>query len=138
MKILGRHLIVEYTDCDNSILNNLELLEEYLNESVRKSGATIVKSNFHRYNPQGVSGVVVIAESHISIHTWPEYGYAAVDFFTCGESVDPYQAYLFMKKMLKAERADVSEIKRGIPSSSDEIIAHKPDNLQPDMVSSTN
>ena len=81
---------------------------------------------------------MVIAESHISIHTWPEYGYAAVDFFTCGESVDPYQAYLFMKKMLKAERADVSEIKRGIPSSSDEIIAHKPDNLQPDMVSSTN
>ena len=82
MKILGRHLIVEYSDCDQSILNNLEQLEKHLNESVRKAGATIVKSSFHRYNPQGVSGVVVIAESHISIHTWPEYGYAAVDFFT--------------------------------------------------------
>lgn len=129
MKILGRHLIVELTDCDNAILNNLELLEEYLNESVRKSGATIVKSNFHRYNPRGVSGVVVIAESHISIHTWPEYGYAAVDFFTCGESIDPYKAYEYMKKMLKADKATVSEIKRGIPSVNDEIIAHKPNTI---------
>lgn len=138
MKILGRHLIVELSDCDKDILNNLELLEEYLNESVRISGATIVKSNFHRYNPQGVSGVVVIAESHISIHTWPEYGYAAVDFFTCGESVDPYKAYEFMKKMLKAKHSTVSELKRGMPSVNDEIIAHKPNNLSANPVPAAN
>ena len=100
MKILGRHLIVEYAECDRSLLNNKSLIEQYMNEAVRKSGATIVRSVFHRYAPQGVSGVVVIAESHISIHTWPEYGYAAVDFFTCGEAADPYKAFEYMKKML--------------------------------------
>jgi S-adenosylmethionine decarboxylase len=126
MKILGKHLIAEFTNCDMTILNDLEQLEEFMKESIRRSGATIVKSSFHRYNPQGVSGVVVIAESHISIHTWPEYGYAAVDFFTCGESVDPYIAYEYMKEKLNSKEAHVAEIKRGIPSESDEIIEHKP------------
>lgn len=128
MKKLGRHLIVEYADCDRMILDNLELLEKYMNESVRKAGATIVSSKFHRYNPQGVSGVVVIAESHISIHTWPEYGYAAVDFFTCGDSVDPYKAYEYMKQMLNSQNAHLTELGRGIPSDTDEVIAHKPIN----------
>ena len=125
MKILGRHLIVEYAECDRSLLNNKSLLEQYMNEAVRESGATIVRSVFHRYAPQGVSGVVVIAESHISIHTWPEYGYAAVDFFTCGETADPYKSYEYMKKMLKCREASVNELRRGIPSEIDEVIRHK-------------
>ncbi len=125
MKILGRHLVVEYSECDKLKLNDARYLEDAMNEAVRKSGATIVRSVFHRYNPQGVSGVVVIAESHISIHTWPEYGYAAVDFFTCGESVDPYKAHAYMKEMLAARQAQVQELKRGIPSGSDEVIRHK-------------
>lgn len=126
MKILGRHLIAELSDCDSSKLNNIEQLEQYLHEAVRLSGATIVRSVFHQYNPQGVSGVVVIAESHLSIHTWPEYSYAAVDFFTCGESVDPYKAFNYIKQKLNAQNAQLSEIKRGIPSQADEIIDHKP------------
>lgn len=134
MKILGRHLIAEFTNCDNKALNNLEQLEIDMKESVRRSGATIVKSSFHRYNPQGVSGVVVIAESHISIHTWPEYGYAAVDFFTCGETVDPYQAYEYMKEKLNSKEAHVKELKRGIPSETDEIINHKPIGLNTSAV----
>ncbi len=125
MKILGRHLIVEYSGCDHSTLDNEALIEEYLKEAARKSGATIVRSVMHRYNPQGISGVVVIAESHLSIHTWPEYGYAAVDFFTCGESVNPYKAHEYMQKMLGARMADVRDLNRGIPSSTDEIISHK-------------
>jgi S-adenosylmethionine decarboxylase len=126
MKILGRHLIVEFVDCDKAMLDNTEALEQHMQEAVRRSGATIVRSVFHRYNPQGVSGVVVIAESHISIHTWPEYGYAAVDFFTCGESVDPYKAHDYMKEMLGARSTDIKEMQRGIPSETDEIINHKP------------
>lgn len=126
MKILGRHLIVEYSSCNKNKLNNPELMEQYLNEAAIKSGATIVKSMFHRYNPQGVSGVVVIAESHLSIHTWPEYGYAAVDFFTCGETVDPYLAHEHIADMLEAGESQVEELRRGIPSVTDEIIAHKP------------
>lgn len=125
MKILGRHLIVELVGCDRSILNNLELLKRHMEEAVRRSGATIVDSVFHRYNPQGVSGMVVIAESHVSIHTWPEYGYAAVDFFTCG-TVDPTVACAYLQQALSASDADVREIKRGIPSATDENLAHKP------------
>jgi S-adenosylmethionine decarboxylase len=126
MKILGRHLIAELSDCNREILDNRDLLEQYLKEAVRLSGATIVRSVFHRYTPQGVSGVVVIAESHLSIHTWPEYAYAAVDFFTCGESVDPYKAFEYMKKVLASKNAQFREIKRGLPSSDEQVIAHKP------------
>lgn len=126
MKILGRHLIVEFAGCSQSVLDDTSLLEKHMNDSVRKSGATIVKSVFHRYNPQGVSGVVVIAESHFSIHTWPEYGYAAVDFFTCGDAVDPTRAANYMKEMLQASEISIKELRRGIPSATDEIIRHKP------------
>ena len=87
MKILGRHLVAELADCNIEFLNDLPFLEQVMKEAARISGATVVKTAFHRYNPQGLSGIVVIAESHLSIHTWPEYGYAAVDYFTCGDSV---------------------------------------------------
>lgn len=126
MKKLGRHLIVELADCDKSTLDNIKQLEIDMKEAVRLSGATIVKSVFHRYNPQGVSGVIVIAESHISIHTWPEYGYAAVDFFTCGDEVDPTLAYDHMVEKLKSKAPSMKELERGIPSEINEIIAHKP------------
>ena len=126
MKILGRHLVVELSECNQDKLNDLGFLEECLDEAVRRSGATKVRSVFHRYNPQGISGVVVIAESHISIHTWPEYGYAAVDFFTCGQSVDPYLALAHVRDGLEAGDVHVSEVKRGIPTLADEVVDHKP------------
>lgn len=130
MKKLGRHVLAEFTNCDCTCLNSIEDIEKHLTECALQSGATIVKSVFHRYNPHGVSGVIVIAESHISIHTWPEYGYAAVDFFTCGESVDPMRACRYLQNALGATDtqvdAHITEIARGIPSSSDEILAHKP------------
>jgi len=137
MKILGRHLIAEYIDCAPGKLDDLAFLERCLLEAVQRSGATIVKSTFHRYAPQGVSGVVVIAESHISIHTWPEYGYAAVDFFTCGEAVDPHKAQEYMKERLGAKSAFVNELKRGIPSDTDEVISHKTVQLRLNMISPT-
>ncbi len=126
MKILGRHLIVELADCDRAILDDVAAMEQHLTEAARLSGATIVQSVFHRYNPQGVSGVVVIAESHVSLHTWPEYGYAAIDFFTCGDRVDPYKALDYLREKLRAGSAQIRELKRGIPSPTDETIDHKP------------
>ena len=126
MKILGKHLIVELSDCDRAILDDASAMEQHLCEAARISGATIVRSVFHRYNPQGVSGVVVIAESHVSLHTWPEYGYAAVDFFTCGDRVDPYKAHDYLKEKLCAQSSDIRELKRGIPSPTDETLDHKP------------
>jgi S-adenosylmethionine decarboxylase proenzyme len=131
MKKLGRHLIAEFADCNGQKLADVDFIEESLNEAVRKSGATIIRSIFHRYNPQGVSGVIVIAESHLSIHTWPEYNYAAVDFFTCGDSVDPYKAYEYMKEMLDSKTSQLSELDRGIPSEHDEVLSHKPVALRP-------
>ena len=126
MRILGKHLIVELSDCDRTILDDVSAMEQHLNEAARKSGATIVQSVFHRYNPQGVSGVVVIAESHVSLHTWPEYGYAAVAFFTCGDRVDPYKALDYLKERLRARSSQIRELKRGIPSPTDETLDHKP------------
>ncbi len=129
MKFLGRHLLVELSGCDRSLLNDQEKLREHMCEAVRCSGATIVETVFHRYNPHGVSGVIVIAESHISLHTWPEYGYAAVDFFTCGDAVDPYKAHDYLKDKLGATTAQVNEVRRGIPSAVDESINHKPSSM---------
>lgn len=125
MKILGRHLVAEMANCNTRILNDMQLLEKEMKEAARVSGATVVKSTFHRYNPQGLSGIIVIAESHLSIHTWPEYGYAAIDCFTCGSSVDPWKALEYIQKALECKTVSAREINRGIPSETDEIIAHK-------------
>ena len=114
MNALGKHILAEYYECDISILNDLELLEHYMREAVIKSGATIIGSTFHRFSPHGVSGVIVIAESHMAMHTWPEYAYAAVDFFTCGERVDPWKAFEFMNEKLKPVKSSTQELKRGL------------------------
>lgn len=113
MKALGRHLLAEFYECNPEILDDLNIVEEYMKQSADVAGATIVNWTFHRFNPQGVSGVVVIAESHLAIHTWPEYGYAAIDLFTCGESVDPWKAFNFLKDKFQAQRVDVKEVQRG-------------------------
>ncbi|GFP76887.1 S-adenosylmethionine decarboxylase proenzyme [Clostridium fungisolvens] len=116
MKIeqLGRHILVEYYNCDKDIISNHSLIEDYMNEAARRSGATIVTSCFHTFNPWGVSGAVIIQESHLTIHTWPEYGYASVDLYTCGDSVNPWKAFNYLEDMLKAERSESTEVSRGI------------------------
>lgn len=80
----GRHVLAEMTGCSPAVLNDVVALEICFRDCAEQGGATLVSSHFHHFTPQGVSGVVVIAESHVTVHTWPEYGYAAVDVFTCG------------------------------------------------------
>ena len=89
MNALGRHLLLELFDCDSDAINNLESVKGALVEAAKRAQATIVDVVFHEFNPFGISGVVVIAESHLSIHTWPEYRYAAVDIFSCGDVLQP-------------------------------------------------
>lgn len=113
MKSLGRHLVAEFYECDKEVLDNVQLIEHEMKQAAYESGATIVTSTFHRFLPYGVSGVVVISESHLTIHTWPEYGYAAIDLFTCGDDVDPWKAFEHLKKALKAKRVHVVEHERG-------------------------
>ena len=113
MKALGRHILVEYYNCDAEILKNPELIERELNQAALVARATVVQSNFHHFSPWGVSGAVLIAESHLTIHTWPEYGYAAADFFTCGD-LDPWKSFAHLEKVLKAEFSESVEIQRGL------------------------
>jgi S-adenosylmethionine decarboxylase proenzyme len=125
MNALGRHILAEFYGCDTNILNDSELIEAYMKQAAIECGATIVSSTFHTFNPHGVSGVVVIAESHLAIHTWPEYGYAAVDVFTCGETVNPHVANDTLKVSLKAKTVKIMELKRG-ELESDRVLPHKP------------
>ncbi len=124
MKSLGRHLLIEFYDCNSDVLDDVAGIEEHMRTAARKANSTVVNSTFHRFSPYGVSGVVVIAESHLSIHTWPEYKYAAVDLFTCGESVNPWKAFEYLKEFFRPSRESVIELKRGeydkvgIPESS--------------------
>ncbi len=114
MNALGRHLLVELNDCDREVLNDLDLLREAMLTAAVESGAVILGDSFHRFSPQGVSGVVVIAESHLSVHTWPEYGYAAVDVFTCGSTVDPRKAAEVLIERLGSKNHSTTEIQRGV------------------------
>jgi len=113
MEVLGRHLLAELFSCDVKILDDLEKIEFFMKEAVRVSGATIVESAFHRFQPHGISGVVIIAESHLAIHTWPEHGYAAVDFFTCGADVDYWRAHDYLREAFAADDSEVRELLRG-------------------------
>ena len=113
MDYLGNHLLVELYECDSNKLNDLGKLEMVLEEAVRISGATALKASFHQFAPQGVSGVIIIAESHFTIHTWPEYGYAALDIFTCGQSVDSQKALDYIEKELNVKTVSVTEMRRG-------------------------
>ena len=113
MKSLGRHVLVEFHGCSAEILNDVPRIEQGMIEAATQAGATIISSVFHHFSPFGVSGVVVIQESHLAIHTWPEYGYAAVDLFTCGDTVDPWVSYQSLKAAFEAEHGSAVEINRG-------------------------
>jgi S-adenosylmethionine decarboxylase proenzyme len=119
MTNLGTHLLIELWSCDKDKLDKLGYLEETMSQAAGTAGATVLKSVFQDFNPQGVSGVVVIAESHLTIHTWPEHAYAAVDIFTCGTTVDPWRAAEFLRVELEADHIKIQDFRRGIPPSDE-------------------
>ena len=110
---LGRHLVAEFFECLPEALDDIDFVVQTMREAAVIAGATIVDTSFHRFLPHGISGVVVIAESHLTIHTWPEYEYAAIDLFTCGDEVHPWKAFDYLRKKLKSSRTDVTEHSRG-------------------------
>lgn len=112
LNALGRHILVEFTGCNADTLNDVSKIEKAMVQAAQIAGATVINSNFHHFSPWGVSGVVVIQESHLAIHTWPEYRYAAVDLFTCGDTVDPWVSFEFLKKAFEANYSAL-EMKRG-------------------------
>lgn len=110
-KFAGTHLLVDMWGATN--LDDPEKIDTTLCEAARAAGATILHSHFHHFSPNGgVSGVVVLAESHISIHTWPERNFAAVDIFMCGVC-DPHLSIPVMQRLFQAKRLEVDEERRG-------------------------
>lgn len=113
METLGRHVIAELWGCKTYLLDNLEMTEKIMVDAAIEAGADIREVTFHKFNPQGISGVVVISESHLTIHTFPEHGYASVDVYTCGETIDPNVAARAIAEYFQAETIDSIEIPRG-------------------------
>lgn len=112
MKYLGKHYLLELYDCPAELLSDPKFIGDKMNEAATEMKASIVESTFHHFNPLGVSGVIIIKESHLTIHTWPEYGYAAIDVFTCGK-IYMDEGIEYLRKALKAKRAEVKKMGRG-------------------------
>ena len=119
MYALGKQVLLELKQCDREVLEDIGEIREILLGAAERAKAKVVGESFHQFSPQGVSGVVIIAESHLSIHTWPEWSYAAVDIFTCGDSVNIDEAVEFMTRSLSCQNLSVLEISRGIVGDHD-------------------
>ncbi|MGR3310688.1 MAG: adenosylmethionine decarboxylase [Candidatus Brocadiales bacterium] len=113
MEIVGKHLILELWECNVKNLNSITFVKDLITKAALKSKATVIDVVCHSFDPGGVTGVAVLAESHISIHTWPERAYAAVDIFTCGDIIDPRDAASYLSEGLCAKNSSVLLIERG-------------------------
>ena len=119
---LGRQMTVEFYDCSAAILADVKRMEAIFLEAARVSGAHVVNATFHAFEPQGVSGVLVISESHFAVHAWPEHDYAAVDLFTCGPGVDFDAAIRSLGAGMRSGHWIVSSlVNRGILRESGEL-----------------
>jgi S-adenosylmethionine decarboxylase len=110
----GRHLILDLYDCDKQLLDNYDALRELIETALRMSNATILRIIGEKFAPQGVTLLALLSESHCSIHTWPEIGYAAIDLYTCGDTTNSHKASEFLKYKLKAKKANEKELIRSI------------------------
>ena len=111
MKAIGRHIILEMWGCQN--LDSVEIAEQALRDMVVALDVNLLDLKVYPFSPVGVTGMAIVSESHLVIHTWPEYGYAAVDLFTCGAPRDPQDALAVLREHFQPERIGVMEINRG-------------------------
>lgn len=121
---IGFHYVVEAAGCDAEILGDAGKIREIFLKAAEVSNMEVKSSYFFKFSPTGVSGVVIVAESHISVHTWPERGYAALDVYTCGEKANPEKAVDYILEQFGAKYAHVSEIKRGIAEEDEGTFTH--------------
>ncbi|MDC3412610.1 adenosylmethionine decarboxylase [Aquibacillus sp. 3ASR75-11] len=116
MDTMGRHVIAELWDCNIDTLNDMSLIEQIFVDAALKAGAEIREVAFHKFAPHGVSGVVIISESHLTIHSFPEHGYASIDVYTCGDIIDPNVAASYIAEALEAQTCEKIELPRGMGS----------------------
>lgn len=114
---LGKHFIAEFYKCNPLVINDRQTVEDIMTAAATISGATIIKPFFHTFSPQGVSGIIVISESHFAIHTWPEYSYAAVDLFSCSDFFYR-EALTYIKEKIGSGEYSINLINRGLQSLS--------------------
>ena len=132
MEHLGQHVIIELWGCNNSSINDAEKVRTAMVNAVHAANATLLSLNVHTFSPHGVTGVAVLSESHLSVHTWPEYGYAAADVFTCGDTTQPREAAEVLRRAFGSTRCDVKELTRGVfptPSATPRLVRPKPANV---------
>jgi S-adenosylmethionine decarboxylase proenzyme len=113
MTSLGTHELYDFFECDSAVLNDTSFIRDAMVTAAKECGAKVVTDVFHEFNPHGVSGVVVIAESHLAIHTWPEYGCAAIDVFSCSDKVDLVRLREILAQAMGAGRVSVKRFERG-------------------------
>ncbi len=123
METIGHHYIVEASGCNPGVIGKVESVEQILVRAAEAAGVQVWSISFHRFNPNGVSGVVVISESHLSVHTWPEYGYVALDIFTCGGEAKPQKAVECALREFAASNVHVTEVTRGL-EEGDKVFFH--------------
>ncbi|NES85026.1 MAG: adenosylmethionine decarboxylase [Moorea sp. SIO2B7] len=125
MKKVGTHLVVDAWQAPSDLLNDPERIRRALIESISAGEATLIDLCVHQFSPHGVTATATLAESHIAIHTWPEYGYFAADLFFCGQG-KPAEALKFLQSALQAKQLTIKEIERGFPSSMETKPQMKP------------
>ncbi len=128
---VGIHCILELYDCPANLLNDLVFIQQSLREAAVKAQATLLGEVSYPFEPQGVTALVLLAESHISVHTWPESGYAAVDVFTCGQHTEPELACLYLIRALQSEYHVLRKIPRRQIDLCWDAMTEIPDSLAP-------
>lgn len=113
MNAFGVQILADLYDCDPAVLDDEGAIRACMIEAALRGGASIVSQCFHRFSPHGVSGVVIIAESHLAIHTWPEHGYAAIDLFTCGETLQSEACFSYLQDAFRSRHHTTKVILRG-------------------------
>lgn len=121
---VGIHCILELYDCPAQLLNDASFIQQTLREAAKQAQSTLLGEVLHKFEPQGITALALLAESHISVHTWPEAGYAAVDVFTCGEHTDPEKACLYLVHVLQAGRHSLCKLPRKPPLSCKTLNLH--------------
>ncbi len=111
-KEFGKHYVVEFIGCDPSKLKRVQDIKPILLKAAKVSQATVIKYFFHQYKPYGVTGIILIAESHFSIHTWPEDAYVAFDILTCGKMF-PLKAIEYIQESLASQKVKIKVLSRG-------------------------
>lgn len=113
MKVVGRHAIANLEKCEFGDIDNIDVIRDMAVDSVKEAGLNIKGVSFYKFEPIGISGIIAIQESHVTIHTWPEYKFVAIDAFTCGTKMNPRDICNIIAKKLKATNVKIEEMERG-------------------------